>query len=152
MVANVITTGVQVGQSGTANNNFVLVPDGSGALRIYRGNTDALGALVLEIDANGAFTTAPVLGVGQTWQNVTGSRALSVTYTNTTTKPIQVAVSLSTTSTVNSSAITVNGVAVDSAGVTQTSSTHNHFVIVPVGATYSVSATSATIIAWTELR
>ena len=32
------------------------------------------------------------LGVGQTWTNVTGSRALSTTYTNSTGKPIEISV------------------------------------------------------------
>ena len=33
------------------------------------------------------------LGVGQTWQNVSGSRAVATTYTNSTGKPIFVAIS-----------------------------------------------------------
>ena len=37
-------------------------------------------------------TAASSLGVGQTWQNVTSSRALGTTYTNSTGKPIQVSV------------------------------------------------------------
>lgn len=32
------------------------------------------------------------MGVGQTWQNVTASRALNITYTNTTGKPIAISV------------------------------------------------------------
>ena len=39
-------------------------------------------------------TAASSLGVGQTWQNVTSSRALGTTYTNSTGKPIQVSVTV----------------------------------------------------------
>lgn len=40
----------------------------------------------------GVSVNQPSLGVGQTWQDVTGSRALATTYTNTTGRAIEVSV------------------------------------------------------------
>ena len=48
------------------------------------------------------------LGVGQTWQDVTASRAAGVTYTNTTGKPIMVIISDSLSSGWSTS-VTVDG-------------------------------------------
>lgn len=95
------------------------------------------------------------LGGDQTWQNVTASRALSTTYTNTTGKPI--CLNIQTTG-ANNTAVDISAniggaglmmIARDSsAGTAQTVGS----VIVPTGATYSVSMTNATIAAWWELR
>lgn len=42
--------------------------------------------------AQGKFLNDQAFGVGQTWQNLTSSRASGVTYTNTTGKPIQLSI------------------------------------------------------------
>jgi hypothetical protein len=42
------------------------------------------------VNANEAVALGQAYGLGQTWQNVTASRAAGVTYTNTTAKPIEV--------------------------------------------------------------
>lgn len=95
------------------------------------------------------------LGGDQTWQNVTASRALSTTYTNTTGKPI--CLNIQTTG-ANNTAVDISAniggagsmmIARDSsAGTAQTVGS----VIVPIGDTYSISMTNATIAAWWELR
>ncbi len=92
------------------------------------------------------------LGVGQTWQNVTTSRVSGTTYTNTTSKPIQVSITRSMSAS-NSHVLTIDGVTVGSFG--------NPFGdravrvclsgIVPVNGTYSVSG-AGTINFWSELR
>jgi len=57
------------------------------------------GAITADDIADGAVTSAKMatavqpIGVGQTWQNVIGSRAKRTTYQNTTGRPIVVAVS-----------------------------------------------------------
>ena len=55
---------------------------------------------VITVNAQGQLTAASTaslslaeIGVGQTWQDVTSSRALDTVYTNSTGKPIQVQVS-----------------------------------------------------------
>lgn len=84
-----------------------------------------------------------ILGWGQTWQNVTGSRSAGVTYTNTTGKPIQLAIT-----TLSNGYISINGSQVqrsDSASW----STHN--LIIPNNSTYLVQS-GLTIDKWWELR
>ena len=57
-------------------------------------------------------TVVSSFGVGQTWQDLTSSRAPGVTYTNTTGKPIQIYIMTGTESStlvVNEVAITVHG-------------------------------------------
>lgn len=68
---------------------------------ISRIGTDGIEAGTVATDdlADGAVTSAKMatavqpIGVGQTWQNVIGSRAKRTTYQNTTGRPIVVAVS-----------------------------------------------------------
>lgn len=153
MTGTVVTHKTQVGQSGTAANNFTIRTLDDGSLRISRGNAGAEIADVLVIDANGNFSTAPVLGVGQTWQDVTASRVLGTTYTNTTGKPIQVAVRASSTATA-SVVVTVNGVAVPSFIHPASNTLAGQTVVIPTGATYSatLSAGAGTLINWLEMR
>jgi hypothetical protein len=105
-------------------------------------------------------TAASSIGVGQTWQDVTGSRALSTTYTNSTGKPIQVnawmAVSGSPAGNVDAG-LTVGGVVVMFASNYFNAAAGNRFAnvtgIVPNGTTYSVTApTGAGTLNWVELR
>ena len=94
---------------------------------------------------------APMLGVGQTWQNVTGSRTTGTTYTNTTGKPIFVHMVASQSANTNG-LLTVNGVGLQSTYIgnnlngwyCQISS------IIPPGGTYVF--TGGTVATWAELR
>lgn len=96
----------------------------------------------------------PSLGVGQTWQNVSGGRAAGTTYYNTTGKPIVVNVktAIGSNSTVLITA-TVSGVsfllAADNSA--QYPIAAGHF-IVPPGGSYSFTITSATLSEVHELR
>ena len=100
------------------------------------------------------------IGVGQSWTNVTGSRALSTTYTNSTGRPIFISVDL-TSSGVGGNKVTniyVNGnrVATQAAYTTTGNNAMGACAIVPNGATYSVDASGANVTmgldAWWELR
>ena len=99
------------------------------------------------------WQAVPSVGEGQTWQNVSGSRALGTTYTNTTGRAIQVAASVYYSGT--DAAAVVSGVqilrsyTVSCCGVPQLSVFPLTF-IVPPGATYSVTGSS--LVLWTELR
>ena len=96
------------------------------------------------------------IGVGQTWTDVTASRASGVTYTNTTGKPIMVAVTSSrSSSTVQASVnISINGVYVQGNRM-QTTTTNSQAQsicsVVPSGATYVVTV-EYTSMTWSELR
>lgn len=92
------------------------------------------------------------LGYGQTWQNVTGSRAASTTYYNTTGRPILVEVTTGPLAYTNITA-TVGGIALgnhynDNAGGGSSFSTF----IVPTGQSYSVAIAAGVVGSWTELR
>jgi len=96
------------------------------------------------------------IGVGQTWQDVTASRALDTTYTNATTKPIFVIVTHGYVNGSNPShnAATVNDVLVAIRGA------DDHFLrgafcsfIVPAQQTYIVHSGGVhTMLKWAELR
>lgn len=100
-----------------------------------------------------AVNQSQVLGVGQTLTNVTGSRALSTTYTNSTGKPIVVYVLGSTTSANGYIVGWVNGAQIGgvSANATTSSGVSVSF-IVPAGATYQVTNSLSTLTSWYELR
>ena len=137
--------------------------DGSGTL--LNGSTpvmevSAAGVVSLPNIAAGSSANQPVnfgqvLGVGQTWQNVMASRALGVTYTNSTGKPIVVmarAVNASTGDLI----LSVSGVVVGvySLAVDEANNEYGTVSgIVPSGATYSVTTAGTWILSqWSELR
>lgn len=88
------------------------------------------------------------VGIGQTWQNVTTTRAFDVSYTNSTGKPIMVAITHSQ----GLMSMYVDGVLIgkDQGGNNNTT-TFSTFVV-PSGSTYSVSNQGAPLLIWTELR
>lgn len=99
-----------------------------------------------------AFAAMQSLGFGQMWQDVTGSRALSTTYTNTTGRPIEVSVWSHNSNAVSQA---ISGIV---SGMTVASEGHNVggigmrvSFIVPPGAQYSVVSGSA-LTKWFELR
>ncbi|MEQ1111670.1 phage tail protein [Acinetobacter johnsonii] len=86
----------------------------------------------------------PLIGVNQTWQNLTASRAAETIYTNTTGKPIQVAINYNG----NSAYFDIGGVEIympdwDAFGFA--------FFIIPNGTTYRIR-NQVGINSWSELR
>jgi hypothetical protein len=90
------------------------------------------------------------IGVNQTWQNVTGSRASGTTYTNSTGKPIQVSIRSDVDD--GYCQLTVAGIVVAMSGNTLGIGNNRNFVsaIVPAGNTYAYAG--STIALWAELR
>lgn len=131
----------------TLTNNAGIVTQSGANITTAAGDTcilRATAANVVEVMSYATFVNQAV-GYGQTWQDVTASRALGVTYTNTTGRPIQLYI----TGDLNDTTITVGGVpllARDYSGGT--------FIclIIPVGATYTLSATGSSDRKWMELR
>ena len=123
-------------------------------------STTAIGAVQLNdtltsVSTSQALTAAQgkvlndkMLGVGQTWQDVTGSRAAGITYTNDTQKPIMVIVTRNVAQNFTAY-FTVNGIdliwshAGNSIGIADAFS-----IIIPVGSTYKCNTFST----WAELR
>ena len=119
----------------------------------YNTTTNAFDAYV-----NGAWvsvaTTSQVIGVSQTWQDVTSSRVAGTTYTNSTGKPIMVVGKL-TSSASAIATITVDSVVVPGSGNAGTSGFWmTASAIVPNGSTYiyTVNTGTPTLVSAVELR
>lgn len=95
-----------------------------------------------------------VVGVGQSWQDVTGARLASTNYTNTTSRPIVVSVipgdALRNELLLAVSGVEVQRMAIASGSVHQAISSVT--AIIPPGATYMISLGSGSISKWSELR
>lgn len=101
-----------------------------------------------------ALAALSSFGYGQTLQNVTGSRAIATTYTNTTGRPIWCLLYITSASSSVSASVSINGgtnrvfaVCALPSGAAQCTGTF----IVPAGATYAIS-TGGTVSGWDELR
>jgi hypothetical protein len=137
----------------TLSANAVLLGNGTSALQTVAPSTSG-NVLTSDGTTWTSATPAGGIGIGQTWQSVTGSRALGTTYTNSTGKPIfvYIVVQLSSNGDTN---LTLNGVALDgpassAGGVVFTPCSF----IVPDGNTYNLSVIggSVSVTAWGELR
>lgn len=142
------TGAVQVGQSGAASNNFHWRNLLDGLLRLSRGDANTPITDVMRVRADNSVefpsgVAGGVLGAGQYFADVTDSRTLGVTYTNT--DPVAKHVSfLATSSDAFMPQLTINGVVkrgtysargIDYVGVEG---------IVPPGGTYLMTVSSGT--------
>ena len=103
------------------------------------------------------FATKQDLGVGQTYQNVTAERTIGNVYTNTTSKPIQVFVSVRNTATTFYAQFNIQGIGHvfggDSDGTVNIGGAHvSGTFIVPSGAEYSLVGANISKYIWTELK
>lgn len=103
-----------------------------------------------------ALAAMASIGYGQTEQNVTGSRAFSTTYYNTTSKPIEVAVT-ALNSTTTGFSLTLNIGANSRALYTPNTLAAGNVPIyvsgiVRPGGSYSITASAANLSTWVELR
>ena len=171
------TTGVRI-INGVGNTNLPL--DVYGALNVYSNENFAIGALRVyqtfqpdifndlffrkwdgwswsawERALKSSEKNTEAFGVGQTWQDVTASRAKNVTYTNTTGKVILVNVCVLCTDDDDGQTVTVGGIRVGYSSGYQSSGTGawNNTItfIVPNLESYVVSGGSG-IVFWVELR
>ena len=112
---------------------------------------------VLSSDGDGSMSWASAaIGVGQTWQNVTASRALNTTYTNTTGRPIMISIYCAGQPNNCEWELLVGGVQLGHQGVVSVASAAMRATmsaIVPAGATYRANNISnAGLQSWAELR
>lgn len=99
--------------------------------------------------AAAAATEAKALGIGQTWQNLIASRAISTTYTNSTARPIQVTAA----GNVAGATYTLSVDGVPASIVTLVSGQAGACsAIVPPGSTYRLDGTAGIAVTWSELR
>jgi len=132
--------------------NSVILGNGTSALS---GNLVAPSTSGNVLTSNGTTWTSAApsaIGVGQTWSNVTGSRLLGSTYTNSTGKPIQVSISILQGSSGNGT-LAIGGVNVGTVSASGLSEISGISAIVPNGNTYkyTVNAGTQTLNTWAEL-
>jgi len=97
---------------------------------------------------------AAILGIGQSWQNVSASRVSGTSYTNSTGKPIVVQLSgtLSAENGNYNTQVAGRGHGRPAWGGGFIGGSVSHSFIVPPGDTYSVVITSISSISWWEYR
>lgn len=94
----------------------------------------------------------PLLGYGQTWQDVSSSRASGITYTNNTGKPIQISIVMRDSGTVSPVSLNISGVLVFNIPDFNVSQYISLDKIIPAGAAYTLNAGNNLIVTWAELR
>ena len=129
-------------------------------------STTTIGAVQLNDTLTSASTTQAataaqakvlndmMLGVGQTWQNLTGSRASNILYTNNTDKPIQVWLALNDTNG-NGYTITIGSMVIQSTVDLPPYLYWPFNFIVPAGVSYKVQwagDSNTNLEFWAELR
>lgn len=135
-----------IAPAAVASNRTITLPDVTGTM-VTTGDSGSVTSTML------AAAVQPI-GVGQTWTNVTGSRATGTTYTNSTGRPIMVVVS----PVASGSLIGTFNIGGSSVGVVQFTPSGGgggspFFYIIPNGITYSVTNNSNfSISTWWELR
>lgn len=114
--------------------------------------TDAAKVITPDALKNATLVQSSI-GFGQSYTNMTASRSLSTTYTNSLARPILVSVDFTIPSTAQLIG-SVAGVAVAWSNSQQSGNDTGLQFIVPPGATYSIAATtgSPTLLKWFELK
>jgi hypothetical protein len=147
VTGNPVTTSgtLAIAYSGTA------LPAANGGTGLTAAGTS--GNVLTSTGTAWVSSTNLAVGVGQTWQDMTTSRAADVTYTNSTGKPIMISV-YGSSGTNRSGILTVGGVLLARTETTGAAGIGTLTAIVPSGSTYIVSAggTAWSVFNWAELR
>jgi len=136
-------------------SSVVLNGDTSGAITLAVPSVAGTNTITLPASTGTTALTSDVIGLNQTWQNLTSSRAAGTTYTNSTGKPIFVQIGGSQSGTYSIFTLTVNGVVVDTWSLNLASygaTIGSVKAIVPNGATYLYTVTTGSLNNWYELR
>lgn len=148
------------GRTLTGTANQITVTNGDGV----SGNPTVAAVIASQAEAEAGTDTTKLMtpqraaqavnvravGIGQTWQNVAGSRAVSTSYQNTTGRPIIVNMVLNGGSTRRYVQVSSDNVTWIDIGSDSGSSTPNSFVV-PNNWYYRING-STTIDRWAELR
>jgi hypothetical protein len=155
-----LTTALSVAQGGTGSANLTAnsVVIGNGVSAVSGVAPGTSGNVLTSNGTSWTSSSQSGLGYGQTYTNVLSSRAFATTYTNSTAKPMFVAVSAYTNVTTSDVTFSINinsGGAIPYASGTPTGSQYRAYAqftfIVPPGQTYAVTASQAsTLSTWVE--
>ena len=166
--ARTVSAGTGLNGGGSLANNIELsVKYGATAETAAAGNDPRLVNAILKsmlAQETGFANDVPMsqkaisdqlIGVGQTWRDVAGSRSVETTYTNTTGRPIAVSIVGRVYGT-RRLFLYVDSVAVGKTLETANNGPENQlFTIIPAGSTYYASwagVSAGTLISWVELR
>jgi hypothetical protein len=119
------------------------------------GYVDDTAASAAASAAAGKLDTSAAFGQGQTWQNLTSSRAWNTTYTNTTGKPIMVSAYANGISETLATVIDGLEVSQDTGAGNGQSGFSAVCIVVPNGSTYKITPSATPIsgyTGWYELR
>ena len=131
------------------NADELVIADSTSSFSLKKLSFSNLKATLLTYFDTLYSRTSAIFGIGQTWQDVTGSRSYGVTYTNSTGKPIEVNIVVTISAGVRAH-LTIDGVSIVSSVAG-----YNNVVavvlqaIIPSGSTYLVSNA---VLQWNELR
>lgn len=131
------------------NGTALTLTNGTTATTQSAGDNSTKVATTAYVDSIGG------IGVGQTWQDVTSSRAIGTVYTNSTGKPIEVFVSVQLGAGGTNFSITIGSTGPFQAAGNGTSSliNGNASFIVPPGTTYEITLNGGGSLSdWIELR
>lgn len=149
--------GTGASDAGTARSNLgVPSTTGSGASGTWAinitGNAATATSASTATTATTATTANNAIGVGQSWQNVTASRALGTNYTNNTGRSIQIFIQVQANTFTNFCTVTISGLTFNGTLVSGASHWSTVSAIVPNGVTYSATITNPRDFLWYELR
>ena len=156
-----LVSALSVGDGGTGvtslTANNVILGNGANAVQTVAPGTS--GNVLTSDGTTWASTTLPAtgIGVGQTWQNVTSSRLVGTTYTNSTGKPIFIMISSQASAATNNNILVINGVNLAQLGLIAGANLDtwgNFNTIIPNGSTYAVTGynNGLPLSYWAELR
>ena len=135
-------------------SSVIITGDTSGAITLAAPAVAGTNTITLPASTGTVATTSQIIGVSQSWSDVTSTRTAGTTYTNSTGKPIMVVGKL-TSSASAIATITVDSVVVPGSGnAGNTGFWMTASAIVPNGSSYvyGVNSGTATIVTAVELR
>jgi len=152
--ANNVSGTVAVANGGTGTTslaaNNVILGNGTSAVQTVAPGTS--GNVLTSNGTTWSSQTPSGLGINQSWYNVSGSRSLGTTYTNSSGNPIQVLAAINVSGGSSTAFVNVGGISVQEIGSSNEQFVASISFIVPNGITYSISGSSASIQSWAELR
>ncbi|EOF5041063.1 hypothetical protein ACK1M2_002592 [Providencia rettgeri] len=139
-------------QANTSKDPSGFVRASGAAIALTTNNvSQGTGSSTANVISQKAATDA-MMGVGQSWSDVTSQRLSGTVYTNSSSKAISVSITLPSTASSTYLEVTVNGVLISNPSASGGGSRCCITFIVPPGARYKVVSTGATISNWSELR